>query len=753
MMNKKVMTSALVLGLLCAMNVSYAEKELYETYDGQKNGAAVQYNFTEDSLFQVNTKLGNVTDIQLRPGEQVTYIAGGDTTRWLIDKAMVGNIQHVYIKPTVKDINTNIIINTNVRSYRLNVTENGTFVPIIRFWFRDDANKNSKSNSLVAPTSRFSDSVARNYHYKFKAHKKADASLMPEEIYDDGNKTYIRISEKNKYDMPVLYSIDPWNKKMSMVNYRVKDNWFIADKVMEKGRLLYHQKFWIDFENLKKNKMGSKVVYQEVRNGNVRKVSSDDETFAGSYNNRKEADDTSNIVPLRGRLTGPNGYTAEQLDQIEQQGMTAEQQEYIRQQNERQMQLEQQRRMEEMRQRKIQETNNQNVRMLSGNHIPPSQDQLRQELEAQREQGRLQMEQDAMYRRQEMERRKEILQKRQEQQRQLQQKQLQQKQIQQPVQQKRTMNMDEFREMLKRDLEENLEKGRLQLEHDAEIARQNKAYRLEQNRLAQQKQQIAAKQQVVSRPQSVAPVKVVTPVVESKDARLKRELAENLEQGRLQMEQDAELRRQAEGYRPGIRQQSKVNRAPIVSQQNVQGTNNSKQVQQRQMQFANQQQQQLAQQRQAQLQQQKVVQQRQAQLKQQQLMQQRQAQLQQQRQAQVHQQQLEKQRQVQLQQQKVAQQRQAQLQQQRLAQQRQAQLVQQQRQAQLQQQQIAQQRQSQLQDDVRKRTLAQQQRQIALRQQQLEQHRQMELRRQQLLQQLNEKQAVGGNKTASKGAR
>ena len=743
MMNKKVMTSALVLGLLCSMNVSYAEKELYETYDGQKNGAAVQYSFTEDSLFQVNTKLGNVTDIQLRPGEQVTYIAGGDTTRWLIDKAMVGNIQHVYIKPTVKDISTNIIINTNVRSYRLNVTENGTFVPIIRFWFRDDANKNSKSNSLVAPTSRLSDSVARNYHYKFKAHKKADASLMPEEIYDDGNKTYIRISEKNKYDMPVLYSIDPWSKKMSMVNYRVKDNWFIVDKVMEKGRLLYHQKFWIDFENLKKNKMGSKVVYQEVRGGHVRKVSSDDDSFAGSYNNRKDADDNSNIVPLRGRLTGPNGYTAEQLDQIEQQGMTAEQQEYIRQQNERQMQLEQQRRMEEMRQRKIQETNNQNVRMLSGNHVPPSQDQLRQELEAQREQGRLQMEQDAMYRRQEMERRKEILQKRQEQQRQLQQKQLQQKQVQQPVQQKRTMNMDEFREMLKRDLEENLEKGRLQLEHDAEIARQNRAYRLEQNRLVQQKQQVASRPQVVSRPQSVAPVKVVTPVVESKDARLKRELAENLEQGRLQMEQDAELRRQAEGYRPGIRQQSKVNRTPIVSQPKVQGANNSKQVQQRQMQFVNQQQ--LAQQRQAQLQQQKVAQQRQAQLKQQQLMQQRQAQ--------VHQQQLAQQRQAQLQQQKVAQQRQAQLQQQQLVQQRQAQLIQQQRQAQLKQQQTAQQRQVQLQDDVRKRTLAQQQRQVALRQQQLEQQRQMELRRQQLLQQLNEKQAVGGNKKASKGAK
>lgn len=255
----KLMTSAIVLGLLCAMNVSYAQKEIYETYDGYKNGAVVRYDYTDESLFQVNTKLGNVTDIQLRPGETVTYIAGGDTTRWLIDKAMVGNTQHVYIKPTVENISTNVIINTNLRSYRLNVTETGTYNPIISFNFHDEA-KASYSPALENPQSV---QGARNYNYKFKAKKKLpDASLMPKEIYDDGFKTYIRIDERNKYDMPVLYSIDPWDKKMSMVNYRVQGYWFVADKVMSKGRLLYHQKFWIDFENLEKTE-GDKTVYQD----------------------------------------------------------------------------------------------------------------------------------------------------------------------------------------------------------------------------------------------------------------------------------------------------------------------------------------------------------------------------------------------------------------------------------------------------------------------------------------------------------
>ena len=716
MMNKKVMTSALVLGLLCSMSVSYAEKELYETNDGRKNGAAVQYNFTEDSQFQVNTKLGNVTDIQLRPGEQVTYIAGGDTTRWLIDKAMVGNIQHVYIKPTVKDISTNIIINTNIRSYRLSVTENGTFDPIIRFWFRDDVKQNNKIS--LPSASRWSGdgrATVRNYHYKMKANKKGDASLMPEEIYDDGNKTYIRISEKNKYDMPVLYAIDPWSKKMSMVNYRVQDNWFVADKVMEKGRLLYHQKFWIDFENLKKNKMGNKVVVQDVRNGHVRKISSDDDvlserTVYARESKNDEKDDASDNVPLRYGMGGPDGYTAEQLAQIERQGMIDEQQEYLRQERERKLLAEQESRMEKMRQQKIREANRQNQRMLNAPQRP-TREQLRQELIEQREQGRLQMEQDAAIRRGEAERRAElrqqVLQQKQEQQRQVQLQ--QQRQVQQrPVQKKLSPYSEEYKAMLRHDLEENLEKGRRQMEEDAAVARAAREYRATANRQALEKRQAVSQQQVVKQP---APVKVssinnVSPVVD-RQAQLRKELEDNLEQGRLQMEHDAEIRRQAAGYRSGIRQQSKPRTvAPVVSSQKVQSV--KQQTPQRNVQFNNQQ---LA-----------VQQQRQAQLQQQ-----RQAQLQQQRQ-----QQLAQQRQVQLQQQ------------------RQQQLVQQQRQAQL----TAQQRQAQLQQDVRQRTLANQQRQVALQKQQLEQQRQMELRRQQLLQQVGGQQAMGGNKkSASQGAR
>lgn len=249
------MVAAILTSLLCS-GMAHAQKAVFEEGDGSRKGAAVTYDYVSDSLFQVNTKVGNVTDIQFRDGETIGYIAGGDTKRWMIDKAVVAGVPHVYIKPIAKDISTNIIVNTNLRSYRLNVSSTDCYDPLIIFSVPGEKAMASEVVEKIPERS------ARNYRYKFEAKKKADASLMPEEIFDDGLKTYIRISEKNKYDMPVLYTVDPWDKKLSLVNYRVKDNWMVADKVMEKGRLLYHQKFYIDFENLQKTKMGKKTVYQ-----------------------------------------------------------------------------------------------------------------------------------------------------------------------------------------------------------------------------------------------------------------------------------------------------------------------------------------------------------------------------------------------------------------------------------------------------------------------------------------------------------
>ncbi len=79
-----------VLASMCFMmtNVDAAQKSVYDSPDRVHVGARTTFRYFPDSPFRVKTKMGFVTDIELKQGETVTYIAGGDTSRWLIDKVM-----------------------------------------------------------------------------------------------------------------------------------------------------------------------------------------------------------------------------------------------------------------------------------------------------------------------------------------------------------------------------------------------------------------------------------------------------------------------------------------------------------------------------------------------------------------------------------------------------------------------------------------------------------------------------------------
>ena len=245
-----------VISALCLLPVSaglaYGQKAVYEKLDGANVGARVTFQYKDDSMFHVNTKPGFVTDIQLRDGETLTYVAGGDTKSWLIDKAMVGSVQHVYIKPLQPDKHTNIIINTDMHTYRFDVWSTmAEYDPLITFRFPEDVKLARQPKSSLIP-----DRHGMNREYEIKAKKKEKyAELIPTLIMDDGQRTYIRIPDTNRYDMPVLYMINPWDKKQTLINYRVHDGYFVADVVMEHGRLMFHQKYSVDFYN--KAKAGS----------------------------------------------------------------------------------------------------------------------------------------------------------------------------------------------------------------------------------------------------------------------------------------------------------------------------------------------------------------------------------------------------------------------------------------------------------------------------------------------------------------
>src|SRR3546814_6127235 len=88
--------------------------------------AIQKYAWADGALFQIYTAPGQVTDIALQEGEELVGpgpVAAGDTVRWIIGDTLSGagvsRRVHILVKPTRPDIMTNLVINTNRRTYHL----------------------------------------------------------------------------------------------------------------------------------------------------------------------------------------------------------------------------------------------------------------------------------------------------------------------------------------------------------------------------------------------------------------------------------------------------------------------------------------------------------------------------------------------------------------------------------------------------------------------------------------------------------
>lgn len=238
-----------------------AAQGFFTTADATWQESCLVYPYFDGSIYQVKTQLGQLTDIELRPGETVQKVLAGETKRWGIETAMVGRTPHVYVKPKADGISTNFIINTNQRSYRLQLVTAAEYSPIVRWQYALDIQKNQNRQSheeAIAQQSYNEIFMQRyqgrlvpkvmNYAYKVEGSKKAGRELYPVKIFDDGTRTYIEMPRSNQYDLPVLYNVDDSEKKgkLMLVNYRIRHGYFIADRVFKHARLHFSNKIYVD---------------------------------------------------------------------------------------------------------------------------------------------------------------------------------------------------------------------------------------------------------------------------------------------------------------------------------------------------------------------------------------------------------------------------------------------------------------------------------------------------------------------------
>lgn len=301
-------TSLLGLAVTAAIGIAspaaYAADAVVYDYT-YRDGSAHVYDYNPWQQFEINTQVGYITDIQLRPDETVQKIGAGNTVQWTIDTDVVAGVQHVYIKPTVRSTQTNFVINTDKRSYRLivNSTDSHEYIVLWRYLKEDAEDNLRKQQEIVDAKEReatqYRELVQRafNNRYTVTKNKRVQAEYIPVSVFDDGNKTYIQVRPENKDNFPTVYSYELWDKsKLQLVNYRLKGDYLEIDKVMNGIKLTFSQDSYLLIErqgDVKKAPDPRSITFDSV---NV------DSLYAATKQQSNTVQVLNNWVPLKERM-------------------------------------------------------------------------------------------------------------------------------------------------------------------------------------------------------------------------------------------------------------------------------------------------------------------------------------------------------------------------------------------------------------------------------------------------------------------
>ncbi|WP_294138495.1 P-type conjugative transfer protein TrbG [Sphingomonas sp.] len=213
--------------------------------DGFVN-AIQQYPWTAGALYQVYTAPGQVTDIALQEGEQLVGpgpVAAGDTVRWIIGDTVSGSGPtarvHILVKPTRPDLTTNLVINTDRRTYHLELRATpSTYMASVSWTYPQDQlialrNANAAATS-AAPVATGVDVSALNFRYRIEGDRVA---WKPVRAFDDGRQVFIEFPAGISHgEMPPLFVIGAAGDA-ELVNYRVRGRYMVVDRLFAAAEL------------------------------------------------------------------------------------------------------------------------------------------------------------------------------------------------------------------------------------------------------------------------------------------------------------------------------------------------------------------------------------------------------------------------------------------------------------------------------------------------------------------------------------
>ena len=198
---------------------------------GSHDARVTYATYQEGQVYRINTRLRNVTLVELGIGEQIQSIAIGDLESFKIDKLERANL--FIIKPVVAGATTNLTVETQRNIYFLQVTEGGRGTPNYSVKFTVPG-----STRAATPGSEIPASLPMSYKIMKKGRALPD--FAPVSISDDGRKTAFVIPPGAP--MPTIFRADAKGQEYS-VNAAVRGTTITVSTRSERWVLRYGEDY------------------------------------------------------------------------------------------------------------------------------------------------------------------------------------------------------------------------------------------------------------------------------------------------------------------------------------------------------------------------------------------------------------------------------------------------------------------------------------------------------------------------------
>jgi type IV secretion system protein VirB9 len=212
--------------------------------------SAIVFPYVPEALYEIYAAPDHMTTIELQPGEFLTTPNGkpkaADTVQWIADTTVAGEGASrrviVLIKPTMSGIETNMLIPTNRHIYNFVLRSvSRAYMPVVDFDYPPEDTPTSQPTTPQGPVvDAHAETIAAatpdgmRFNYRIKG---ARVVWSPIRVFDDGSKTYLQMSpEMHSWEAPALFVMED-KKTPLLVNYRVKGDYYIVDRLFDHAQL------------------------------------------------------------------------------------------------------------------------------------------------------------------------------------------------------------------------------------------------------------------------------------------------------------------------------------------------------------------------------------------------------------------------------------------------------------------------------------------------------------------------------------